>query len=480
MKHISTGIYGLDEILNGGFLRPSTVLIAGTAGTGKTTFVIQSLFNAAKKGDICMYITSLSEPIEMLNSFMSKFEFYDISLIDSKNISYVSIDSNVINKGYEAILEKMEKNIDKIEPDRIVIDPINAFTLGMNKVSRREFYFSFFNVMKHWNSIILLTGEYTQEKLSNSIVGYLADGIIYLSNENFNKQDIHRLNVIKMRGTNFHKGSHSYKITSKGFNVFPKLHPVERRLISRERVSTGIKGLDEMTSGGYLKGSSILISGSSGTGKTIIGTQFIVDGLAKNKRGMIISYEEDISQIKDNSKNFNWKLEKYEKNKLLKIVSPQGFDAYELAIKIHDIVKQTKIEYLLFDGISKLEKTFPRYIEFSEYMDAIIKSLKSGQVTAIYTYETTDLTGDIQITGKFISAEMDMIILLKYIEINSEMKKSISVLKMRGSNHDKKIREFSINEKGIDIKLPFIGFSNLLTGAPIRSPIKAFEKAFKK
>src|SRR3990172_7501457 len=123
MKQVITGVNGLDKVLKGGFLRPSIVIIAGTAGTGKTTMVMQSLFNAAKNEEICMYITALSEPIAMINNFMSKFSFYNISLLGKGNVKYVPIDIDIVHKGSKAIIEEMERNIEVIKPDRIVIDP---------------------------------------------------------------------------------------------------------------------------------------------------------------------------------------------------------------------------------------------------------------------------------------------------------------------------------------------------------------------
>ncbi|MCE8423259.1 MAG: hypothetical protein J5U16_04940, partial [Candidatus Methanoperedens sp.] len=179
MKQVASGINGLDKILEGGFLRPSIVLIAGAAGTGKTTFVMQSLFNAARSEEICMYITALSEPIAMINNFMSKFSFYNISLLGKGNIKYVPISIGIIHQGSEAIIKEIEKKIETIKPDVIVIDPVNVFTMEQDEESRRKFYYDFFTCMKGWNSLVLLTGEFTQDELIKSTLSYLVDGIVH-------------------------------------------------------------------------------------------------------------------------------------------------------------------------------------------------------------------------------------------------------------------------------------------------------------
>jgi len=480
MKQVTTGVNGLDKILDGGFLRPSIVLIAGNAGTGKTTFVMQSLFNAAKNEEVCMYITALSEPIAMINNFMSRFSFYNISILGKGNVKYVPIDVGVIHKGTEAIIKEIEKNVEHIKPDRIVIDPVNIFAYGFDEEEQRQFYYDFFTNMKCWNSLVLLTGEFTRDALIRSTLGYMVDGIIYLNNEPFHEKNIRSLNVMKMRGLEYPGGNHSCKIRKDGFVVFPRLQSISRAPVLGERVSTGIKGVDKMIEGGFMRGSSILISGASGTGKTILGTQFIMEGLSKQEPGVIVSFEEDIEQIRENLKNFGWDIKEFEKNSQLAIISSFDNDVYELAIAIIETIDKIKAKRLLLDGTSRLERLLPQYTQLPEYIGSIINNLKNKNVTSIYTNESSNLTGGTEITGTGISPFMDAVILLRYVEINSEMRKAISVLKIRGSNHDKDIREIVINKKGIEIRNPFSEYSGVLSGNPTKKPADAFVEAFKK
>lgn len=480
MKQVTSGVNGLDKIIEGGFLRPSVVLIAGTAGAGKTTFAMQSLFNAAKNEEVCMYITALSEPIAMINNFMSKFSFYNISLLGKGNVKYVPIDIDIIHKGSDAIIKEIERNIESIKPDRIAIDPVNVFAYGLDGEGQRQFYYDFFASMKGWNSFVLLTGEFTENELIKSTLSYLVDGIIYLNNEPFYENNIRYLNIIKMRGQEFHGGKHLCDITKDGFMVFPRLYKPVRTDIIKERISTGIKGLDKMTGGGYNRGSAILISGSSGTGKTVIGIQFIMDGLLKKEPGVIISFEEEPLQIRENSKMFGWNLAEYENKKMLKIISAFEFDIHNLTGLVEETIREVKAKHLLFDGVAKLQHMLPQYMSISDYMENIVNFLKNQNITAIYTNETSNLTGATQITGTGISPIMDAVILLRYVEIKSEMRKAISVLKMRGSNHEKAIREIIINEKGVEVTQQFMEYSGILSGSPIKTPVEAFVEAFKK
>jgi len=357
---------------------------------------------------------------------------------------------------------------------------VNVFSYGLNEESQREFYYDFFTSMKGWNSLVLITGEFTEDELIKSTLSYMVDGIIYISNEPFYESNIRYLNVLKMRGLEFQGGKHSCKIKSDGINVFPRVRARTRTSYSGERISTGIKGLDKMIGGGFIGSSSILISGSSGTGKTILGMQFIMDGLLKNEPGIIVSFEEDIEQIHENSTMFNWNLKEFENRNLLKIIYPLDYDAYELALLIEETIDKIKVRRLLLDGAGRFKRLLPQYAQLPEYIGNLNNILKNKNVTAVYTNESSNLTGATQITGLGISPFMDTVVLLRYVEIKSEMRKAISVLKMRGSEHDKEIRELVINNNGAEIKMPFSEYSGLLSGNPIKTPSQAFIETFKK
>ncbi|MCX9088647.1 MAG: hypothetical protein OIN90_13915, partial [Candidatus Methanoperedens sp.] len=177
---------------------------------------------------------------------------------------------------------------------------------------------------------------------------------------------------------------------------------------------------------------------------------------------------------------FNWNLEEFENKKLLKIISPLEYDAYELALQIEETIDTIKATRLLLDGTGRLQRMLPQYAQLPEYMGTVSNILKNKNITAVYTNETSNLTGATQITGTGISPFLDTVILLRYVEIKSEMRKAISVLKMRGSDHDKEIREIVITKNGAEIKLPFSEYSGLLSGNPIKIPSQAFVEAFKK
>ncbi|HIE31037.1 MAG TPA: hypothetical protein EYP67_01470, partial [Methanosarcinales archaeon] len=261
MKQVPTGIPGLDQILEQGFTRPSTVLIAGTAGTGKTTFAVQSMFAAAKADETCLYFSAISEPIAMLSGYMSRFKFYDPSMYESENLIYFDLSREIMkNKAYD-LVNIITENVEAIQPDRIAIDPITTIDLPMTDSERRQFYFDLFVGMKGWNSLVLVTGEFTEQSLQTTPISYVADSIIRLSNELKKGCRVRYLDVLKMRGQSYASGKHVYRITDDGIITYPTPPLSEGVVVApRRRVSTGIAGLDEMLCGGLISGTTSLLT----------------------------------------------------------------------------------------------------------------------------------------------------------------------------------------------------------------------------
>lgn len=482
MKQVISGIPGLDEILGGGLIRPSSVLIAGITGTGKTTFSMQSIFNAAKEDEVCMYVTAMSEPIAMINNFMSRFSFYNISLMGRGNVKYVPLNPDHIKNGTAAIIQEIERNIEIIKPDRIVIDPVNVLTTWMEESEKREFYYDLFTKMKGWNSLVLITGELTEDEIKKDEISYISDGIIYLSNERLRDKRVRYMEVLKMRGQEYLSGKQSFKITGDGVVIYPSLRHEQRPEISYERISTGIEGLDKMTDGGLVRGSSVLITGGIGTGKTLISMRFLVEGALTGEPGIFVGFEEDPQLLKNNAASFGWDLEKLEDEGLFRILytSTNKLDVNENAIAIKNLIEEIGAKRVAIDGINNFRSILVDDVTLNEHVYTLSMYLGSKGMTSIFTSEMPELMGSSSITGNSTSTIMDSIILLRYVEIESEMKKAISVLKMRGSQHDKEIRELIVTDKGIEVKLPFTEYSGLMSGNPVKTASQAFLEAFKK
>ncbi|MCX9073564.1 MAG: hypothetical protein OIN88_02755 [Candidatus Methanoperedens sp.] len=483
MKTVSTGIKGLDLVLNGGFSHPSTVLIAGTAGAGKTTFVMQSVFNAAREGETSLYISAISEPVAMMESFLSNYSFFDYSLLEKKKIKLFNIEEKLLKAGAPEVIQFIEEKIQMYKPSRVIIDPVTVLAESKeSELGRRLFLYELLTRMKSWNQLVLLTGEFTVDSLKESPLSYLVDCILHISEVALGDKSERHLRVIKMRGRGYITGRHTYKLSVDGVEVFPRLLPEMeiQRSASTIRVSTGVEGLDKMLKGGLLKDDIILFSGSPGTGKTIFGMHFINEGAEKNEPGLIISFEEWPQKLIRNAKGFGWDFEMLEKKGMIKILyfSPALFHADEHAILIKNVLKEHNIKRIFFDGINNLETAIPDSLKRRDYIHSLVDYFSAQGITTLMNSEIPELFGAIKLTHEAFSGAVDVIVLLRHVEVEGQMKKALSVLKSRGSNHDKEIREFEITDKGIDVKVAIKGYENVLVGSARRPPSEVFKEMF--
>ncbi len=200
MERIPTGITGLDTILAGGFLKPSTVLVVGLAGSGKTTFTIQSLFTSAAKGEKSLYVTASSETIAMINHYMSAYSFFDPTFYEKELIIFADI-SSLVEENYLRIVPYIQTLIEKHDPSRIVLDPLTGMTYDLDEKEKRKFLRTLFTNIKGWNTFTIITEEMTHDQVKSSLVGYMADGIIELGIMETEEEVLRYLQIPKMRGT---------------------------------------------------------------------------------------------------------------------------------------------------------------------------------------------------------------------------------------------------------------------------------------
>ena len=451
MNLMRSEILGLDKILKGGFPRPSAILIAGPAGTGKTTIAMQSIFTASEKKEVCMYVTSLNEPIAMVNNFMSKLSFYNISLLSTGNMNYIPIGTETLDKGIYSFMWNLEESIEKIKPDRIVIDPITAIGSTLDKEAKRRFYYDLFLRMKKWDALVIATGEFTKEELLTSDLSHVSDGVIYLSDDEVNKRRVRHLEILKLRGQGYSTGKHPFTITDEGIILHRQELPEPDIPYSTNRVPTGVPGLDTMTEGGVFEGSTTLISGSSGTGKTTIGTQFIAEGASSGEKGLIVSFVESDDQTINNSKSIGHDLREHISSGLVKVIytNPSYLEAGEHAIKLRNMIKEMDLKRIFVDDVHVFNELMTPY-DAKDHIKLLAEIFKSNGITSMFA-QRADSSGA---TQDFNDYGMDASVLLSLREREDQTEKTISVLKIRGSAHDTGIRQFEIRDSGVDIILP--------------------------
>ncbi len=448
---IESGIIGLDKVLGGGFESSSLILIAGTAGVGKSTFVLQTLYNAAKKGAKALYMPIASNTNKDFARFASHYSFYNEQVIIHP------IDRSTAEKDPLSVLIDIGNIIASSEADIVAIDPITPLGIGFPSHEQRRFIYTFDSMTNEWDCLVLVTGELLHTELHYSPITHVVDGIIHLSSESNEFADVRHLEVLKLPGSSNKRiaGRHQYSINSDGIRVFPRLETSEHfgSIDVVHRASTGIAALDDMVMGGIPEKSSVLLSGCSGTGKTTIGLQFIHNGLKGGEAGVIASFDDTPAQLLQKAHQLGLPLDEYVENGMLKIITVLPIDTCppEHSILISQAVEDINAKRLLFDGISDLEAAISENVQLREHIRLLTRHLKHVGVTSMFTIELPMLQGNATIADSKIAFVLDGWIQLSHNKTDSRIDKTITILKMSATGYDSSVREFEIAEGGIRI-----------------------------
>ncbi|MDW7730877.1 MAG: ATPase domain-containing protein [Methanolobus sp.] len=443
-----TGVPGLDEILGGGIPRPSTVLIAGNPGTGRTTLGIQSLCYAASEGEKVLYVCPTTKSESSIREILSNYDFYEESLnIRTYNISSVERDPLTM-------LVDLGNAVASLQPDRVLIDPVTPIGFGFAEAERRRFMYSLNSAMNDWNAIVYLTGTMTTGEMCRSVVSDIVDGVIYLSQKIGRMHADRRLRVVKFSGTSYMNGEHFFDISGSGVHIYPRIeNPLIEPEGSSERIGFGIEELENFMGGGMFRHSSTLLAGNTGTGKTLFGLQFIVEGARKGEPGIISSFEETPEEIRRYASNFGMDIQELEDKDLIRIyhMPPSEVNACKHASNLLENIKAIGAKRILLDDISGFEQAFGDCADKREHLSNLIRLFKSQDITSVFISGNMAAGSDLLVSEIPISAIVDNLILLRNLEIGNEIRKSLYILKMHGSNHEKRLIGYDIDSEGIHI-----------------------------
>ncbi|MGD0765964.1 MAG: ATPase domain-containing protein [Dehalococcoidia bacterium] len=476
MQRISTAMPALDAILDGGIPTGSSTMIIGPPGAGKTILSLNILFANASEESKALYFTTVSEPPTKLLRYQQEFAYFDKEKFNT-SVIFVDIGSTIKQEDLAGTMEVIKHKVEEVNPRMLCIDSFKALAdLVGDKLLFRRFVHDLSVLLAVYECTAFLVGDYSLRDLETESEFAIADGVICL--DLYNKDTLSKetlssrvLRVHKMRGTAFHEGDHSYTISDKGMAIFPRLQPPLREAPPKEtligKVPTGIPGLDGMLNGGLNEGFSTMIAGAAGTGKTTFAVHFVHDGLKRGERCLLVGMEESPSAIVKVAAGYGVRLAKYIHSGQLTILHrrPPNLNVYQMAQEIRDIVTTQKIRRVAFDAMSDIQTNVAGARALHDYVSALVSLFESRGVTSLWTNVIENTFGEFKITEANLSVAVDSIILLRYVEVDSRIEKAISVLKMRGSNHDKTLRRYEISAKGIEIGGPFEGYGSLILGA---------------
>src|SRR3989440_4714357 len=473
LERLSTGSTAFDQLLGGGLPVRSLSVIAGEPGAGKTLFALQVLFHLGRQGKKGLYFTTLSEPSVKLIQYMQQFSFFEEKLI-GKELVFVDLSSVIRSGDAGATLDAITARVEQEEPAIVVIDSFKAMRdiLG-DAPTVRTFVYDLAVHTAGWGSATLLVGEYTEEEIANNGEFTIADGILRFSTRREALTAVRMVEVLKLRGSDPVTGRHFFEIGPEGLVFFPRVrgpdadgHPSVWS--SAERAPTGIAGLDKMLGGGFPRASSTVIQGATGTGKTLLGLQFLLEGARRGEPGIHFTLEETADQLRGIAQGFRSDLREHESRGLFsfRYVSPVELSTDAFLDRARQLVEEVGAKRAVLDSLTSMELGVPSERRFKELVYAMTTHFRAQLVTLNLNMDIADLLGSGQLSGHGISFAADNVIQLKYVELDGRLERGISVLKARGVRHATDVRRMNFTETGIEVGQPFTGLRGVLTGLP--------------
>ncbi|OQX25818.1 MAG: circadian clock protein KaiC [Desulfobacteraceae bacterium IS3] len=482
VEKLETGIPGFELIANGGIPKGRTTLISGTAGSGKTIFAAQ--FIAAgimKKNDAGVFVTFEESPNDIRKNLSSlgwqirdweadgKWLFVDASPIFSEE----TLVTGQFDLG--ALLARIENAVNKISAKRLAMDSLGAiFSRFEDAGIIRHELFRIATALKTMGITALMTAERTIEYGDITRYGieeFVADNVIIMRNILEEEKRRRSIEILKFRGTSHQKGEFSFTILPARGVVIVPLSAIELKQESSDiRITSGNADLDKMCGGGMYRDSITLVSGATGTGKTLMVTEFCAGVAKNNERSLLFAFEESRSQIFRNAIGWGADFKQMEADGLIKVLSeyPEASGLEDRLLWMKEMIETFKPTRVAVDSLSALERIATTK-SFREFVISLTSFIKHQEMAGLFTSTTPTLMGGTSVTEAHISTLTDSIILLRYVEIYGEMRRGITVLKMRGSQHDKEIREYSIDDHGLHIGKAFRNVSGILSGNPMHS-----------
>ncbi len=479
VRKIRTMIEGLDDISHGGIPAGRSTLVSGTSGTGKTLFAVQFIYNGITQFDEPgVFVTFEESPEDIIQNAYS-FGWNLQQLIDDGKLFILDASPDpegqdvVGNFDLSALIERIQYAIRKYKAKRVSIDSVTAVFQQYDAASvvRREI-FRVVARLKLMGVTTIMTTERLDEYGPVARFGveeFVSDNVVIVRNALEGERRRRTIEILKLRGTTHMKGEYPFTITNTGINIFPLGAMQLTQRSSNVRVSSGVATLDEMCGGGFFRDSIILATGATGTGKTLLVSKFLVDACKHGERAILFAYEESRAQLSRNAYSWGVDFESMEEQGLLKIICayPESAGLEDHLQTIKTEISQFKPSRVAIDSLSALDRGVSNN-SFRQFVIGVTGFAKQEEITGFFTNTTEQFMGLHSITESHISTITDTILMLQYVEVRGELSRAINVFKMRGSWHDKGIREYTINSQGPDIKDSFRNLERIISGSPTR------------
>lgn len=478
---VPSGIHGFDHVSIGGIPAGRTTLVSGSAGSGKTIFVTQFLVQGVRDhAEAAVFVTFEESPDDIMANTIA-FGWPIERWVEEGKWTFINASPSaeageVVEAGpydFSGLLISLADAVKRTGATRVAFDSIGAIFAQFPDpaVVRREL-FRIMRFLKDMGVTTLISAErgdqHSYEVARYGVEEFVADNVIVLRNVLEAEKRRRTLEILKYRGTPHQKGEFPFTVLpAQGIQIIPLSAMELIQKSSDRRVPSGSKELDEMCGGGFFQNSIILVSGATGTGKTLLSTHFVAGGIETGERTLLLAYEESREQLFRNATGWGMDFERMEQSGQLKVVCtyPEIATLEDHLINIQDLIEAFKPQRLAFDSLSAMERVSTEK-SFREFVISLTSYIKQKEILGLFTSTTSTLMGGSSITETHISTITDSIILLRYVEAFGEMKRGMMVLKMRGSGHNKEIREFTIDGHGLHMGPAFRNATGILSGQP--------------
>jgi circadian clock protein KaiC len=480
---VGTGVGGLDQIMLGGLPEARATLVTGAAGTGKTTMAGQFLTAACRDDEGAVFVTFEEAAVDLRRNFaklgldVARWEERELwRFVDASPVGDVAAVDEREELNFDTLLAQIGQAVDATAATRVVLDSLNVALEAASDARRcRQQLRRLAGDLRRLGLTVLMTLEVPGDNSESTPRGFeqfVVDNVIILRNNLEEEKRRRTIEVLKMRGAMHRKGEFPFTVLpNQGIVVVPLSVLELTQSATDTRISSGNAELDAICRGGFFRDSVVLASGATGTGKTLLITEFVAGGCNAGERCLLFAFEESRDQIFRNARGWGHDFEDFEKRGLLRVAAtyPETASLEDHLVEMTRQLDEFRPERVAIDSLSALERS-GGVRGFREFIIVLTSYVKAQQIAGLFTSSAPSLLGGAAAADGHISTLTDSIILLRYVEIDSEVLRGITVLKMRGSGHDHRIRQFTIDDRGMHIGDPFTGMAGILSGQVVFLP----------
>jgi circadian clock protein KaiC len=464
--------------LGGGLTEFSFTLIAGAPGSGKTTLAHQIMFALANDQCRALFFTVLGEPPLKMLRYQQQFSFFDVAKVGTC-IRYVNLADDLRAGDFGGVLDRIVREVESFSPSLVFVDSfrsvVQTAATGNEGVSHlQQFVQELCARMASWQATTFLIGEYTQADVEANPIITVADGLLTMSQIHDDNAVIRKMRVVKMRGHAHLEGSHTFRITGDGLRIYPRILPPlpDDRLpgaaVDRDphRIPTGVPGLDDLMHGGLPQGHTLLVSGPTGVGKTILGTRFLQAGADRGEKGVAVVFEKGVARLR------NAQMAAMVSAGQVTIVDSRSLSltVEVLLDELTEAIDRTGATRVVIDSLSELglylAPEFRANLRLTVFRT--LSALARRGVSAVVTVGIEDNFNELVFSHNELSFLTDAVLAMRYAEIEGALRTFMTVVKVRGIDHCRELREYRITDQGIEVEPAATEFDGVLTGGHTR------------